>query len=236
MNVTISHINSNLPRTTWGHRVNKDNTTVRRSQSITFLAVQLRNQQVYFSVAAIISTAFMQTLPSWNFHSIWKHLSTFLSTPTKLATFLYLGQAPLRYSGCLDHFPLKKVTGVAGFGGIGLSILYLFHDRFKTNSLAVGGEHDSHSQEIKLDRALQEKVTFLLVCEIYHTVIGVVIGVLTMRICKLCLIDHKHLDLLMTAGLFGPMIFFALFISLTGVVFGISWCLQRSRHWWVMPH
>lgn len=182
---------------------------------------------------------FIQFLLTRDLHIARKHLSTFFSTPTKLITFLYLGQAPLRYSGFLDHFPLTNITGVATFGGVGLSALYLFQDQFlpfsKAESLSLAGEQDdNHCQDIKLDRALQEKVTFLLVGEIYHTVIGVVIGVLAMRICKFCVVDHKHLDLLMTAGLFGPVIFFTLFLSLAGVVFGVSWCLQRFRHGWAM--
>lgn len=128
------------------------------------------------------------------------------------------------------------MIGVAGFGGLGLSVFYVAHDRFlsvsQSKALEAADSYGNRSKKIKLDRALQEKLTLLLICEIYHTIVGVVIGALAMGYFEYCNIDHKHLDLLMTAGLFGPTIFFILFISLSGIVFGVSWCLRIYRNWW----
>lgn len=237
MNGSIAYINSDISGAALQPRMDKDTAIVCFRLGLwSFIAAHRPNLQVHVSVVAIVSAVLLQFILSRNLECIRKFFANIVATPTKLITFLYLGQIPLRLFGFLDQFSLINVVGVAGFGGLGLSTLYFFHDRFlpmsRSNSLGATEVHDDRDKEIKLDRALQRKITFLLVCEIYHTVIGVVIGVSVMRLLSLCDIDHKHLDLLMTAGLFGPAVFFVLFISLAGVVFGVSWCLHRFYNRW----
>lgn len=148
--------------------------------------------------------------------------------------FVLLGQTPLRCFGSVDRLSLADVVSVAGFGGVCLSIIYTLQERFKstsphsqetfdTNDLS---RHHHPREQVKLDWALQEKITLLFICEIYHTVAGVVLGVLTLRLFDICYIDQKHLDLLMLSGLLGPVIFFALFVLTAGIVFGISWAVR----------
>ncbi|KAF9444462.1 hypothetical protein P691DRAFT_763375 [Macrolepiota fuliginosa MF-IS2] len=190
---------------------------------------------VYTSVVAVVATILIQIFISRNFRYIRKIVANTAATAIKLIFFLSLGQLPVRHSGFLSYLSYADVVGVAGFGGLGLSIFYVFHDRFLPsygpNVLTTAGYNDHHNK-VKLDRALQEKLTLLLVWEIYHTVFGVMIGVVVMRLLRLCAIDHKHLDLLMTIGVFGPALFFLFFISGTGIGLGGCWCLRRFRNWW----
>jgi hypothetical protein len=192
--------------------------------------------QVYIPAAVVVSTFLVQIFLWRSFDQMCKLFYAFGSAPIRLVTFLLLGRAPLSYFGHLNHFPLASIIGVAGFGGLGLSTIYLVQSYFFPTAgskfWTAAEEYSSRQKDVKLDWALQEEMSLRLVCEIYHTVAGVVIGVLIMRLFKVSVIDHKHLDLLMTAGLFGPTISFILVISLAIIVFGVIWCLRKPYHWW----
>jgi hypothetical protein len=149
--------------------------------------------------------------------------------------FIVLGQTPLRYSGFLNHVSLADSVRVAWFGGLGLSIFYALQERFNSASFqslqtsnvdSQSQHHHDPREEIKLDRALQVKITLLLVCEIYHTIVGVVLGVLAMRFFGLSTINQTHLDLLMFSGFLGPILFFFSFVLAAGIVFGITWVVR----------
>jgi hypothetical protein len=149
--------------------------------------------------------------------------------------FICFGQIPLRIYGFLNCVPLIDIIGVAGFGGLGLSTFYALQERFNTTPLPSfetsdvdyqNRHHHVFQEKIKLDWALQEKITLLFVCEIYHTIVGVILGVFAMRFFELSSINQASLDILMFSGFLGPMVFFSWFVLMTGIVFGIMWVVR----------
>jgi hypothetical protein len=193
--------------------------------------------QIYGPIAAILASVLVHMIASRNLEYTRKFFDAFVATPVKLMAFLLLGKVSLHYFGYLNHFPTMNVIAVAGFGGLGLSIVYLLERFFlpmsESDGFTIAGARPDGGQrkEIKLDWALQEEITRQFVCEIYHTVAGVVMGVSVMRLADISAIDHRHLDLLMTAGLLGPTLSFVVVISLALIVFGAMWCLHRCFNW-----